>query len=67
MCLWKRKPEVYRVTKAWNEKGQTCWEVPAEEFDRLYAGQRVIMLDGKICSTIQFGMQAIIVFRGEDK
>ena len=62
---FRKKPKVHAVSKVWDDKGVLYWEMPAKDFDRLFAGQNVVVLDGVVCGSTIFGESSVIVLRGE--
>lgn len=61
---FRKKPKVYTVSKVWDEKGILYWEMSAKDFDKLFANQNVVKINGKICGNTIFGENSVIVHRG---
>jgi hypothetical protein len=61
-----KKPHIHRILSVWEEKGVDCWLMPYKDFNCLYNRENVIRQpDGRICSTITFANNPIIVYRQE--
>ena len=65
--IFRRKPHRRKVLKEWVEKGVNCWLMCAEDFDGMYAGVNVIVVNGKVCASLQFADSQVIVYRDEQK
>ena len=63
MLSLKKKPRVRHVLKVWTENGYECWLLSPKDFNRLYAGENVIEIDGKVRASLTFAGQDIIVYR----
>lgn len=64
---WFKKPNVIQVLNQWEEKGYTCWRVPAADFDKTFAEATAAKIDGKTRASVVFAGQDIIIFREEPK
>lgn len=63
--MFNKKPKIYKVLRSWIEKGTIHWLMSYDDFNKLYNKQNAIEIDGKVCCSILFGEQSVIVIRQE--
>ena len=66
MIKW-RKPHIYKILRAFDKGGQTCWEMEEKVFDRLFRGLEAFEINGQISGNLGYGQSEVIVFRVKAK
>ena len=63
--MFRRKPHVHTVLKEWTEHGFHCWLLSFRDFNNLYRDENVIQLQGRVCATLTFAGNQVVVYRDE--